>query len=96
VSNQLRGQVTPTACVVSGAVTSWIGIIERLFYTSVIIAGSVSWIAYWLAFKVAAQWKSRPNDEPFAASSVSILWNAISILFAAIGAIIAGSTRFGF
>lgn len=67
--------------------TLYLGIIERLIYTSVFIIDQPAFIAIWLALKVASQWK-RWQDEP-GTYNVFLIGNALSLIIAFIGAWIA-------
>ena len=65
-----------------------LGIVERGLYTTALLIGAPSWIAVWLALKVAAQWKRWQSDER-ASYNVFLIGNAISVAFGILGAWIA-------
>ena len=72
----------------SGLLTLPLGMAGRVLYTTAILAGTPQWIAVWLAFKVAVIW-NRWQGPGRASYNVVLLGNALSMIFAIIGASIA-------
>jgi len=68
--------------------TILLGIIERGFYTTVLIMGAPNLIAVWLALKVVPKWNRWEGDERVT-YNVFLIGNVISVAFGIIGAWIA-------
>jgi hypothetical protein len=67
------------------AFTMPLGVVERLLYVAAIIAGEGSWVGVWLGAKVAVSWR-RWSEADRAIYNVFLIGNALSILFAVLGA----------
>lgn len=61
------------------------GIVERVLYTSAMLAAQPAFIALWVALKVASQWESWKNKPGYNAFLVG---TGLSILFGVSGAVI--------
>jgi hypothetical protein len=68
------------------------GLIERAIYTSSIIFGAKEFIAVWLAFKVASQWKRweapKDVDKSRASFHVFVIGAGLSLMYGALGGMI--------
>ncbi len=69
-----------------------LGILERILYTSVLVAGFKELIAFWLLAKVGAGWiwqiRGAVKGDPGANYNVFLIGNVLSILFGGLGALI--------
>ena len=72
----------------SGSLTIPMGIIERFLYTTVFIINQPAFVAVWLAFKVASQWKKWEVEER-GSYNVFLIGSALSIIIAYLGAWVA-------
>ena len=64
-----------------------LGILERILYTFSILMGFPQWIAVWLTLKTASRWPGWKEDK-HRKYNIFLIGNAVSILFAVIGAYI--------
>ena len=70
-----------------------LGVIERFLYTSSLLVGKAEFIGFWLAVKVAGQWKRWSEDQESDGVHVSgrsiyqnfLIGNGLSILFSIVG-----------
>jgi hypothetical protein len=82
----LKSEKTTTFPPRKGDFTPLLGMVERFLYTAALMLGLWEWIPIWLTAKSVAQWKgdrTRPSD------NIWLIGNALSIVFAYIGACIA-------
>lgn len=69
-----------------------LGILERILYTSVLVAGFKEFIVFWLLAKVGAGWiwqiRPRKIGDPGANYNIFLIGNLLSLLFGGLGALI--------
>jgi hypothetical protein len=66
---------------------SWlVGIVERILYVYALVYCFPEWIIFWLTFKVAVTWRWRSAEDQVIGHNIFLIGNALSIIFALLGA----------
>lgn len=67
----------------------WLGVLERLLYTTCIILGQPLGISAWLAVKVITRWKSEQERwATISRSSIYLIGNLLTVLFGVVGGLL--------
>lgn len=67
----------------------WLGVLERLLYTTCIVFGQPSGIAAWLAVKVITRWKSEQERwATISRSNIYLIGNLLTIIFGVAGGLL--------